>query len=741
MPDNCYPGFEPGQTLTAEDLEVLRDFFDEQDRLTRKMVGFGVVCGLDGAIEGSEVVMSPGLAIDQDGDGALVDERVRKSTANPDEETFDFIDTGPGGFTPVLVIEDIEQPAPECDEEGCEGHATVWCREPRIVLVEGRLVVDPNDFATDPLLDEEPVTVSETGAVHGAFVGLRNAITSRWRNAGISLSADATAIFGDLSLPSRDLEGIKAYKAAFVNQVLFATLDLLRCMSLHRAACLRTDGDRAVALGWVPRSGATLTWDCRYRHHFQPPAGLVSAVLGGRCDDPCELYRSRLEALILNFRVPTVPEEDDPPSTTPPSKGDYHWCRPKAGYRRRWWEDRCYRWKVPPPRLREDWRIDYEIDPERVIIDRLDGRIDPPEDPWLLYGDPLLDMTQAGTLTLTPSLGKEAEAAGGIITEILDEAGMSPDVRIIGKGEVEGYPGFSREVTISMGDTVVLVSDDHGKVVSTGRIANARTVRGAEAGIADAVDKADGAVAAAGEAIGLVGGFDTRIGRAESTLGTLEGFRDETLKWKTEVGPKIVGIDQAVDLAVQQALPAVQTELQGFVNQVIGGEHDRWLGEAGGMMDEKLGKATRTFEQRAGAVEERAAFMEGQVDLAIEQGGQVGDRVDDLYKFSLVEGGRVKQSAANRQLVEVLGSMRRSIAVGAKGEAAEAVGVELAKADEALAVLQASAGMGEPVVEAAPAELGVVIESLVAAARTSGVPKKEMRRLERDAGTLIELLR
>lgn len=741
MAERCYPGFEPGQTLTAEDLEVLRDFLDEQDRITRRMIGFGIVCGLEGAIDGTEVVISPGLAIDQEGDGALVETEVRKSTASPDEETFDFIDTAPGGFTPVLVIEDIEQPAPECDEEGCEGHATLWCREVRIALVEGRLVVDPNAFATDPLLDKEPVTVSATGAVHGAFTGLRNAITSRWTSAGISLSEDAKSIFGDLSIQSSDLVGIKAYKAAFLNQVLFATLDLLRCMSLHKAACLRTEGDRAVALGWVEKSGATLTWDCRYRHHFQPNSGLVSALLGGRCDDPCELYRDRLEALILNFRVPTVPKEEDPPSTTPPSKGDYHWCRPTSKWTKDYWiHIDCDRWKVPPKHVPEEWRDIYGIDPERVIVDKQDWWTDPPPDPWLLYGDPPLDLTEAGTLTLIPSLGKDVESAGGIITEVLDEAGMSPDVRIIDQGEIGGVAGFSYEATISMGDTVVLVADDLGKVVATGRIANARTVRGAEAGIADAVGKADGAVATAGEAIGLASGFDSRIGQAESTLGALEGFRDETVAWRSGVEPKIEGLDQAIDLAVKQALPGIQMELQGFVNQVIGAEQERWLVEAGGMMDGKLNEATRTFEQRAGMVEERAAFVEGQVGLAIEQGGQVGDRIDDLYKFSVVEGGRAKQQAANRQLVDVLTTMRRSIAVGAKGEAAEAVGAELAKADEALAVLGASAGAGEPVVEAAPTELGAVIESLVAAAGKSGVPKSQMKRLERDAGTLMELL-
>lgn len=738
MPEHCYPGFEPGQTLTAQDLEVLRDFLSDQDRMTRQMIGFGIVCGLEGSIDGSEVIIEPGLAIDQDGEGALVDTTVTLDTDDPADDEFDFIDPGPGGFTPVLVLEDIEQPAPECDEEGCEGHATLWCRTPRVALVEGRLVVDANDFATEPLLDQNPVRVSATGAVRGAFVGLRNAISSRWNAAGIELAEDARTIFTGLTLESNDLVGIRAYKAAFLNQVLFATLDLLRCRSLHRAQCLRTEGDQGIALGWVEQAGATLTWDCRFRHHFQPPTGLVTALLGGRCDDPCELYRDRLESLILNFRVPTVPAPEDPPSPRPPDEDDYRPCKPGRAYSSgKWWIRDCeeWGWKVPPQEIFPDWPVVWEIDPDVVIINPQDWWTDPPPDAWFIYHEPALDLTQAGTITLLKALGKEAEATGNVLTQVLKNNGMSPNVQIVHQGDLGDLSGFTYEATVSMGDLVVLVADDQGKVAATGRIANAETVRRAEADLSDATGKADGAVVVAQQAFGLASGFDTRIGDTEASIGALEGFQVDSVAWQEGVQSTIDGIDQAVNTAVQSALPGVQMDLQGFINQTIGNERERWLDDAGAVMAEEL----HEFDQRVSGVEEKANFIEGQINMAFQQTSQVGGRVDDLYKFSLVEGGRTRQLATNRQLVDVLRVMRESIAASVTGEEARPVRERLARADDALAALGAASGSG-PITQVAAEQLTTVIESLVAAAGAAGVPRDLMQRLQRDAESLFEML-
>jgi hypothetical protein len=48
MPDIFYPVFEPDQVLTNSQLNILRSYFDDQNRLTRNtLVGTGIGCGLD----------------------------------------------------------------------------------------------------------------------------------------------------------------------------------------------------------------------------------------------------------------------------------------------------------------------------------------------------------------------------------------------------------------------------------------------------------------------------------------------------------------------------------------------------------------------------------------------------------------------------------------------------------------------------------------------------------------------
>ncbi len=45
---NFYPEFVADQVLTADHLNELFDYLDEQDRLTRRcLIGIGIVCGLE----------------------------------------------------------------------------------------------------------------------------------------------------------------------------------------------------------------------------------------------------------------------------------------------------------------------------------------------------------------------------------------------------------------------------------------------------------------------------------------------------------------------------------------------------------------------------------------------------------------------------------------------------------------------------------------------------------------------
>ena len=70
MAETCYPVFQEGQTLTRDDLTLLRDFLDDRARQVARAVGFGISCSLDGEIVtsgGPALVVSPGVAITPSG--------------------------------------------------------------------------------------------------------------------------------------------------------------------------------------------------------------------------------------------------------------------------------------------------------------------------------------------------------------------------------------------------------------------------------------------------------------------------------------------------------------------------------------------------------------------------------------------------------------------------------------------------------------------------------------------------
>lgn len=67
---DAIPVFKPNQALTANHLNALREFLDEQDRLTRRtLVGIGVMCGFRLDVDPETgVLISRGVAVTSDGD-------------------------------------------------------------------------------------------------------------------------------------------------------------------------------------------------------------------------------------------------------------------------------------------------------------------------------------------------------------------------------------------------------------------------------------------------------------------------------------------------------------------------------------------------------------------------------------------------------------------------------------------------------------------------------------------------
>ncbi len=61
--------FEENQVLTSQQLNQMTDYLDRQQRLTRaRLVGVGIVCGLQLQLEGSTIKLSKGVALTSDGD-------------------------------------------------------------------------------------------------------------------------------------------------------------------------------------------------------------------------------------------------------------------------------------------------------------------------------------------------------------------------------------------------------------------------------------------------------------------------------------------------------------------------------------------------------------------------------------------------------------------------------------------------------------------------------------------------
>jgi hypothetical protein len=520
-----YPVFEAGQTLTKADLNVLRDFLDAQDLLLGRLAGFGIACGLTGELKGGVLAISSGLAVDQEGHPMMLDPGVEFPDGAAGVEEFTFLDRDRGGVTPVLVVRDTLQPAPLCNAAGCAAHAATRSRTVEVVLGIGRLRDAEDDWALEPLLDAIPLGVGSNSAVQGGFATLRDLIVRRWRATGIDTELTAVqvnrvaALRADSTTPA-----VNVYRAAFLNQVLFATIELLRCRTLHAGTCLRVEGTPGVALGWLSQAGGVATWDCRYRHAFEPNDGVVMALLGGGCADPCDLFLDQLKALLDGFNEPVPPPAGGggggvfPPLHVCPRKTDI------------WLYGKCVDIHVPPlvrkPDIRDLWGPK-----KKPFVDKRD---------WVkqltleeIYGQPL-DFLKAGTLVLTETVGRPGALAEEKVKETLTGQGVgTPDVRVLPQDEVAGLPGFEPQAMVGVGDTVVLVTNAAGTVVSTGRIAAAKTLEGIGPAIGGAAAAAAEAVTAAERATELVAKVETDLAGVETKLTTSFDAKIEALDTKT----------------------------------------------------------------------------------------------------------------------------------------------------------------------------------------------------------------
>jgi len=486
MSDNQYPEFESGQTLTAVDLNQLQSFLHQRDRLVGRMIGFGVNCGLGGTVSGTTLKIAPGLAVDQTGE-PLVLGAEETITLPPAAETpsYDFIQSNAGGFSAVLEVKDDVVAAPSCTEVNCAGHAKLHTRTVDVRMVSGRVTGTRLDFAGETLLSVEPIRLALDSTPINSYNALRDAIATRLTNGGqLLVQAALITKLQQTSVLAGDSPGIKGYKCGWLNMVLFATLDLLRCEALMKVGCDRSTTRPGVVLGWVHEVAGNWVFDCSYRHQWEPPRGFTQALLGGTCSDPCGVARDNVEALLAGYAppdpVPAGPVE--PPVYCP--KGSY-----KVG-------DLCFNFPYPGPEIYDDWRDKYlhykdasELEkhwnpnPEEQWTDPIEFYKGVQE--WNYFGDGLLSMYKY--------VGQPGDAVKDTVETFINGNGGIGDVRVVSPAQAQAMDGYHPSGAGSPSDVLVLSVNNAGNVVATGRVAGQRNVAkvgaalpAAEAAIADA---------------------------------------------------------------------------------------------------------------------------------------------------------------------------------------------------------------------------------------------------------------
>lgn len=533
MSDNQYPVFVDGQTLTEAELNDLRIFLHQRDRLVGRLVGFGVNAGLAGVVtSGTTLTISPGLAVDQTGEPLVLG----ASTTIPlppvaESVAYDFVSAAPGGFSVVLESTDTIEPSPACGEPGCAGHAELHTRSVALHVVAGRVTGTRMDFAAESLLTVEPIRLSLDSTPANSYTALRNAIATRLTN-GTAPVVDPALIakLQATSIATGDTAGIRGYKCGWLNMVLFATLDLLRVRALLSLTSERTTTRPGVVLGWVHQVSGTWVFDCPWRHAWEPPRGFTEAFLGGTCSDPAGAFRDELEALLAGFAPPDPAPVGDPKPPIACPVGSI-----RVG-------DRCIKITFPPKEIPDKWAHKWLFDPREPIWY-------PPIETWknpdVVYERAPVDVLGEKEFPLTDYLGHTGTDVKEVLGGFISEQGAIADVRVMAAGDVQTLEGYSPAGGFAPSDSVVLGVDTNGVVVSTGRVPTVQNVRTVGSALPAAVGAANEAMAAATELRGLSTGFEARFTELDQTIAGLDTnlttLKTDFLTYKTSFDPGGIG--------------------------------------------------------------------------------------------------------------------------------------------------------------------------------------------------------
>lgn len=681
-----YPGFVEGQILRSDDLNSVRDYLADRDRTLAQVVGFGIAGGLVGEVGTGGLLITAGLAIDQRGEALVLpaDQTLPlPPTADDVRPPFDFVDATVQGFTVVLVRTDVPEPRVPCTETGCSGHSVMHNTGVDLLVVPGRLVPHGTDFSQEQLLTAVPLTRTPSGGVSGSSVTLRDKIVAR---VGDFLPQTTRQRLATMTFAG-DKNAVALAKAAFLNEVLFAALDLLRFKALMDRNVFLETQTPGVVLGWVHPAGGGWAWDCAYRHAWDPQVGVTLALFGGTCGDPAMPWVQRLASIIDTFVPPVIPEDIRPPIIVDPPP---FICR----FHGKFIHDDCRLKTYPPVEIDPDWIKKWKIIPDWGDIH---VKVPTPVTPEEVYFKDLVPV-DFGLIDLVSVLGSDAQTTKVLLTDVIEKSGVTKaGVDVLSAAEARNTPGFIFDGAAGPADRVVLIKNDAGRVVGTGRVPLTQSVRDLGVQLPEVVGKANVATAQAAEAIGKYEALSGKV----STFVTKDVFAQAELErtdFQTSVTRQLTGVNITLKDEVAMQVATYKAELATQLPSLVS--------ESFGSIREQIQK--------------------------------VNGRVDMLFSRPKITG--VQDAAVSDNLTAVLRGLRTTVAETAPPDKRAEVETHLNEVDLNLARIDALTAAGGSVLADSPEVLTGLVDSLVAGLKAAGAPAASLKAVTKQATDLRKTL-
>lgn len=371
LTNNKYPEFEPDQLLTNEHLNNLFGYLDEGARHTRtRLIGIGIVCGLEARVEGNSIVITKGCGVTSEGYLVTLEEDATYThvkTYNPlTEDTYaPFLNAEgtAGAFTlnelkkaateegtsalttaswtgklVVLFVELLAEGAKNCDPSSCDDKGTTVTVSFRPLLVDKNTTVLTSgvpgatmvtaaaglptlrmpryDVPATPLMDAASILGGYRKILSAAFLQKAQTGLTAAYNAFRPLVQDVYPAnpFGTLAADHAFLHNDDLEAAQLINLQYY--YDLFSDLMLAHEE-LRQRGNRLLAIccpdtGLFPRhlvlGEAT---GGGFRHRFVP-----SPALSGEGDQVTELRLLFRRMVLLTERFKLPPSFSSPKAAT-----------------------------------------------------------------------------------------------------------------------------------------------------------------------------------------------------------------------------------------------------------------------------------------------------------------------------------------------------------------------------------------------------------------------------------------